>query len=134
MGDDTVLEAISKGSIKGTMQVGGKLSHATITQVLHVPKMNNSLISVSFKVEFAKDGYKVNHARGVVVEEARRDKNLYLLNVKVHKDTTDIANSSHEGAMLSHQRLGRLNKASLKGVECHGEWHDFERSTFASHL
>ena len=47
MGDDTVLEAIGKGNIKATMQVGGKLTHTTITQVLHVPKMKNSLISVS---------------------------------------------------------------------------------------
>jgi len=37
-GDDTILEAISKGNIKATMQMGGELSHATITQVLHVPK------------------------------------------------------------------------------------------------
>jgi hypothetical protein len=64
MGDDIVLEAIGKGNIKATMQVGGELSHATITQVFHVPKMKNSLISVSklisegFKVEFDKDGCK----------------------------------------------------------------------------
>jgi hypothetical protein len=68
MGDDTILEAINKGNIKATMQVGGKLSHTTITQVLHVPKMKNSLIFVSklifegFKVEFDKDGCKVNDA------------------------------------------------------------------------
>jgi len=44
VGDDTILEAIGKGNIKATMQVGGELSHATITQVLHVPKMKNNLI------------------------------------------------------------------------------------------
>jgi hypothetical protein len=27
MGDDTILEAIGKGNIKTTMQVGGELSH-----------------------------------------------------------------------------------------------------------
>jgi hypothetical protein len=47
MGDYTILEAIGKGNIKTTMQVGGQLTHTTITQVLHVPKMKNSLISVS---------------------------------------------------------------------------------------
>jgi hypothetical protein len=62
MGDDIVLEAIGKGNIKATMQMGGKLTHTTITQVLHVPKMKNSLISVSklisegFKMEFDNDG------------------------------------------------------------------------------
>jgi hypothetical protein len=79
MHNDTVLEAIGKGNIKATMQVGGKLTHTTITQVLHVPKMKNSLISMSklisegFKVEVDKDGCKVNNARGVVVAKARRD-------------------------------------------------------------
>jgi hypothetical protein len=104
MGDDTVLEAISKGNIKATMQVGGQLTHTTITQVLHVPKMKNSFISVSklisegFKVEFDKDGCKVNDARRVVVAQAQRDKNLYLFNVKVHKDTTHITNSFEKSA------------------------------------
>ncbi len=120
MGDNIVLEAIGKGNIKATMQVGGELSHATITQVLHVPKMKNNFISVSklisegFKVEFEKDGCKVNDARGVVVAEARRDKNLYLLNVKVRKDVAHIANSLDEGAMLWHERLGHLNMEGLK--------------------
>ncbi len=66
MGDDTVLEAIAKGNIKAIVQVWGELSHTTITQVLHVPKMKNNIISVSkliskgFKVEYDKDGCKVN--------------------------------------------------------------------------
>jgi hypothetical protein len=51
-------------------------------------------------VEFDKDGYKVNDVRRVVVAEARKDKNFYLLNVKVRKDTTHIANSLEEGVML----------------------------------
>jgi hypothetical protein len=123
MGDDTVLKAISKGSIKATMQVGGQLTHTTITQVLHVPKMKNNLISVSklilegFKVEFDKDGCKVNDARGVVVAQARRDKNLYLLNVKVRKDMAHIAHSLEESAMLWHERLAHLNMASLKELD-----------------
>jgi hypothetical protein len=126
MSDDTVLEAIGKGSIKATMQVGGKLSHATMTQVLHVPKMKNSLISVNklisegFKVEFDKDGCKVNDARGVVVAEAQRDKNLYLLNVKVHKDMAHKTWPSQHG--------------KPKGVGCHGGRHEFEGSALASHL
>jgi hypothetical protein len=94
MGNDIVLEAIGKGNIKATMQVRGELSHATITQVLHVPKMKNNfssankLIFEGFELEFHKDGCKVNNARRVVVAETQRDKNLYLLNVKVRKYTT----------------------------------------------
>jgi hypothetical protein len=47
MGDDTILEVIGKGNIKATMQVGGKMLFTTITQILHVPKMKNSFISIS---------------------------------------------------------------------------------------
>jgi hypothetical protein len=68
-------------------------------------------------VEFDKDGCKVNDARGVVVAQARRDKNLYLLNVKVRKDMAHIANSLEESAMLWHERLGHLNMASLKELD-----------------
>jgi hypothetical protein len=85
MGDDIVLEAIGKGSIKAIMQVWGQLTHTTITQVLHVLKMTNNLISMSkliskgFKVEFDKDGCKVNDAWRVIVVEAWRDKNFFFL-------------------------------------------------------
>ncbi len=49
--------------------------------------------------------------------QARRDKNLYLLNVNVRKDTTHIANSLEEGAMLWHERFGHLNMASFKELD-----------------
>jgi hypothetical protein len=65
MGDDTILEAIGKGSNKATMQVGGRVLFTTITQVLHVPKMKNSLISFNkliwegLKVRFDKMDVRV---------------------------------------------------------------------------
>jgi hypothetical protein len=37
--------------------------------------------------------------------------------VKVHKNTTHIANSLDEGAMFWHERLGHLNMASLKELD-----------------
>jgi hypothetical protein len=85
--------------------------------------MKNSLISVSkfiskgFKVTFNKDDCKVNDVQGVVVAEARMDKNLYLLNVKVRKDTGHIANYLDEGTMFWHERLGHLNMARLKDLD-----------------
>ncbi len=71
------------------MQVGGRVLFTTITQGLHVPKMKNSFIFVSklisegLKVKFDKDGYKVNNVHGIVLAEARREKNLYLCNINV---------------------------------------------------
>jgi hypothetical protein len=73
MGDDTILEAIGKRNIKVIMQVGGRMLFTTIIQVLHVPKMKNSFISVSklisegLKVEFDMDDYKVNNVHGIIV-------------------------------------------------------------------
>jgi len=75
MGDDTILEAINKRSIKATMQVRGRKLLTTINQVLHVPKMNNNFISISklilegLKVDFDKDGCKVNNVHGIVVAQ-----------------------------------------------------------------
>ncbi len=73
MGDDTILEAIGKKSIKATMQIGGRMLFITIIQVLHVPKMKISFISIkkfiskNLKVKFDKDGCKVNNVHGTIV-------------------------------------------------------------------
>ncbi len=106
MGDDTILEAIGKGNIKATMQVGGKMLFTNITPILHVSKMNNSLIFVGkliskgLKVEFNKDGYKVNNVHGTIVVKAWKEKNLYFLNVNVRKENANVAKFSNEGAMF----------------------------------
>jgi hypothetical protein len=106
MGDDTILEAISKGNIKATIQIGGKMLFITIIQVLHVPKMKNSLIFVNkfilkgLKVEFDKDGCKVNNVHGIIVAEACKEKNLYFLHVNVQKESANVAKSSNDGATL----------------------------------
>jgi len=106
MGDATIFEAIAKGNIKATMQLGGQLTHTTITQIFYLPKMKNNLIlmnkfiSEGFKVKFDKDGCKVNDGQRVIMAQTRRDKNLFLFNVKVHKDTAHIANSLEEGVRL----------------------------------
>jgi hypothetical protein len=68
-------------------------------------------------VEFDKDGCKVHNVHGTVVAQARREKNLYLLDVNVRKESANVAKSSNEGATLWHQRLGHLNMASLKKLE-----------------
>ncbi len=47
----------------------------TITQAFHIPKMKNNFIYINkfiskgLKVEFDKDGYKVNNVHGTVVAE-----------------------------------------------------------------
>jgi len=123
MGDDTILEAIGKRNIKAIMQVKGRMLFTTITQVLHVPKMKNSLISISkliskdLKVDFDNDGYKVNNVHGIIVAEAQSEKNLYLLNVNVWKESANVAKSSNERVTFWHQIRNHLNMASLKKLD-----------------
>jgi hypothetical protein len=82
------------------------MSLTTITEILHVPNMknsflsNNKLISEGLKLEFDKDGYKVNNIHEIVVAEARRENNLYLFNVNVWKENTNVAKFLNEGATL----------------------------------
>jgi hypothetical protein len=76
MGDDTILVSIGKGNIKAIMQVGGRILLTTSIQVLHVLRMKNNFISISkliskgLKVEFDKDGCKVNNVHGTIMAEA----------------------------------------------------------------
>jgi hypothetical protein len=85
--------------------------------------MKNSLISVSkliskgLKVEFDKDGYKVNNVHGIVMAKAHREKNVYLFKVNVWKEYANVTKFSNEGATLWRQRLGHFNMASLKKLE-----------------
>jgi hypothetical protein len=120
MGDDTILEAIGKRNIKATMQVGGRRLLITIIQVLHVSKMKNSFISISklisksLKVEFDKDGCKVNNVHGTIVTETQREKNVYIFNVNVRKESANVPKSLNERTTLWHQQLGHLNMENLQ--------------------
>jgi hypothetical protein len=95
----------------------------TITQVVQVPKMKNSLIFVSkfiskgLKVKFDKDGCNANNVHGIVVAKACREKNLYFFNVNVRKENANVAKFLNEGAMFWHQKLGHLNMVNLKKLE-----------------
>jgi hypothetical protein len=85
--------------------------------------MKNSFISISklisegLKVEFDKDDCKVNNPHGIVLAKAHREKNLYLLNINVQKESANVAKFSNEGATLWHQRLSHLNRASFMKLE-----------------
>jgi hypothetical protein len=52
------------------------------------------------KVEFDKDGCKVNNVHGIIVTEACKEKNLYFLHVNVQKESANVAKSSNDGATL----------------------------------
>ncbi len=59
----------------------------------------------------------MNNVHGIIVVQARREKNLYLFNINVRMESTHVAKSSNERATLLHQRLGHFNMASLLKLE-----------------
>jgi hypothetical protein len=74
----------------------------------------NKLILEGLKMEFDKDGCKVNNVHGAVVMETRGEKNLYLFNVNVRKKSVNVPKSSNERTMLWNQQLNHLNMANLQ--------------------
>ncbi len=122
MGNDTILEAISKGNIKDTMQVGGKLSHVTITQVLHVPKWIivsflwvNSFSKVS-KWSFTRMVLRLATLKELLWQKHEGTRICTFLMWRCAR-TTHIANSSDESAMFWHEIFDHLNMASLKELD-----------------
>ena len=65
LGDDTVLEAMNKGSIIVDTEVKGRVKTITIKDVLHVPKLKANLLSLQhlvlkhLGVEFSDERYVV---------------------------------------------------------------------------
>jgi len=108
---------------KGTMQIGYRMLLTTITQVFHVPKLKNSfnsvnkLISEGLKVEFDKDGCKVNNPWNYYGGSTKGKKNLYLFNVNIRKENVNVAKFSNEGTTLWHEIFSHLNMANLKKLE-----------------
>jgi hypothetical protein len=62
----------------------------------------DKLISEGLKVEFDKDGCKVNNVHGIVVAKACREKNLYLPNINVRNESANVVIFLNEGATFWH--------------------------------
>lgn len=127
LSDDSVVDAVGVGSIVVEMLVRGHLKKVTIKDVLHVPKMQANLLSVSklmssgLKVQFNVDGCTLRAPNGYVLAVAPCGNNLYQVTFrKVHEaDAANIAQSSTKnGAMeLWHRRLGHLNVRSVRFLQ-----------------
>ncbi len=48
-------------------------------------------------MEFDKDGCKVNNVHGIFMAKTCGEKNLYLFNINVRKESANVAKSSNEG-------------------------------------
>jgi transposase InsO family protein len=127
LGDDSVVDAVGVGSIVVDVLVRGQVKKMTIKDVLHVPKLQANLFSVSkfvssgLKVHFNVDGCTLTAPNGNVLVVAPCEGNLYQVTfTKVHEaDAANIAQSSSKvGATeLWHRRLGHLNVRSVRFLQ-----------------
>ena len=127
LGDDSVVNAIGIGSILVEVLVRGREKMMTIKDVLHVPKLQANLLSVSklvssgLKVQFNVHGCTLRAPNDNVLAVAPREDNLYQVTfTKVHEaDAANIAQSSTKNGAteLWHRRLGHLNVRSVRFLE-----------------
>ena len=127
LSDGSVAKAIGMGSIVVGVETRGKATTIRITDVLHVPKLQANLLSVSklvskgLKVRFHMNECIVGGANGDTVAIARREDNLYQMTfTEVHG--AHSANSEHSRAggdsvELWHHRLGHLDVRSIYALQ-----------------
>src|SRR5918997_5494584 len=97
LGDDSVVDAVGIGSIVVQVLVRGNPKRLRIKDVLHVPKLQANLLSVSkfvssgMKVQFNVDGCTLRAPNGDVLAVAPHEDNLYQVTfAKVYR--AEVAN------------------------------------------
>ena len=121
MGDDTVLQAIGRGSIVVKTVARDNTKRIRFHDVLYVPKLQSNLLSVSkivqggLNVEFGALGCTVKDDHGHTLALAARVNNLYRMRCTKVSGSEDakVAASKEEGLKLWHRRMGHLNVKSL---------------------
>ena len=124
MGDDSVLQAIGRGSILVDTKVGGCTKRLRFKDVLYVPKLQSNLLSVSkiveggLNVQFGALGCSVKTQNGETQAIASQDGKLFRLRCKtvIRGERAQVATSTKDGLVLWHQRMGHLNVQSLKNL------------------
>ena len=124
MGDDSVLQALGRGSILVDTLVEGGTKRIRFKDVLYVPKLGSNLLSVSkiveggLQVQFGGLGCLVKALNGDIQAIASREGNLYRLQCKtvLGGESAQVATSSKEGLILWHRRMGHLNVQSLRAL------------------
>jgi hypothetical protein len=127
LSDGSVAEAIGMGSIVVGVETRGKATTIRITDVLHVPKLQANLLSVSkvlskgLKVRFDVNECIVGGANGGVMAIVHREENLYLMTFKevLGAHSADVEHSSVGGdsVELWHHRLGHLDVRSIHALQ-----------------
>ena len=121
LGDGSCLEGPAEGTVKlDSILPGGSTQRCTLENVLFVPKLSYSLLSVSKASEagkttkFNKSGCQILNKEKKSVASATRVGNLYYLKYHRKEQTLNVAEKSNE--MLWHRRYGHLGEQNLKSL------------------
>ena len=119
LGDGCSLKGIATGNVLlETLLPDGKTTHCTLSNVLLVPELSYSLLSVSKAAsagkitKFDKRGCEIMNAQKKVIGFATRVGNLYYLE-HCHKPQSVNNASSNNQEKLWHRRFGHLGEQNL---------------------
>lgn len=119
LGDGHSLEATAEGTVKlETLLPNGNTQKCTLKNVLLVPKLSYSLLSVSKMVEagkttkFDKSGCEILNEEKKVIAFATRAGNLYHLEYCRKHEKVNTAETEKE--QLWHRRYGHIGEQTLK--------------------
>ena len=117
------------GSVPLESFVNGECIRATLTNVLHIPEVQQNLISIGkladrgFEAHFTGSGLKIVRNKRVVAVGVREGEKLYRLKCRVVAEKTVHASSVVTGPQplnVWHERFGHANYHTIKAAIRHG--------------
>lgn len=118
----TSIQAIGEGSVRLKVAIHGIVRSVLLHQVLHVPGLAGSLISVSqlqdrgILIRTTANGELILELNGKVVGRAVRIKKTYILASTLEMSDVAYYTTAEENNMVWHRRFGHLGATSLKKV------------------
>ena len=121
LGDGSPMEGPAEGTVKLAMILpDGSTQKCKLENVLYVPKLSYSLLSVSIAFEagkttnFDKKECKIFNQEKKVIAVATKHGNLYYLDHSRKGDSTNVTKCENE--MLWHRRYDHVGEQSLKSL------------------
>ena len=119
--EGTTLFAEGIGAIKITRKVDNKITHGTLNNVLFVPNLGVTLISIAsitnngMNVSFSVMNAKVTLNNQTIKKGQRTGETLYQIDATpVRSPSMGLTAASHTATLnIRHQRMGHLNEKSL---------------------
>lgn len=121
-----VIYGVGVGTIRIKNLVGGKYILATLTDVLHVPKVHRNLISIGvltdrgFEALFTKEGLKVVRNNKVVAAGVRESGRLYRLRCRTvvgeHAEAHAVSGVDPQRLDVWHERFGHANYQTIQAA------------------